>query len=85
MSLENKTNMSLPWGDRIDHLSPGAQSAITKGALANCPGCKLEVEVPTNINGAALHKMPGGNAYECHAGTSKWQGVEEFENQEASQ
>lgn len=62
-------------------LSEEAQAAQDLGARKSCPGCMIEHKIPTNINGAALHKMPSGAPYECHADSDSWAGVPEFESQ----
>lgn len=52
--------------------------AMLKGAMAFCPGCKMEQKVPFNFCGAAVHTLGDGN-YECHANTEVWRNVPEFQ------
>ncbi len=65
----------------MTQLSKEALQAQLAGAMAMCPGCKIERKLPENRYGAALHQMPNGSNYECHAGDEAWEDVPEFKAQ----
>lgn len=63
--------------EEVLKMSTQAVTAMLKGAMAHCPGCKIDRMVPINLHGAAVHTL-GSSNYECHANSEAWKDVPEF-------